>query len=120
MRKLFARRNQAPQLDGAAILVDPPVITAGQSLSIHVSGFQEGNFVSIGVPWIGSPEVHSNLSYSRYVDASGEFMVQVPPDWTTLQLAPGIYQVISRFAATGADDTEPGPSGLFEVVEVPA
>jgi hypothetical protein len=89
---------------------------SSHQLNVCVSGFSEGNFVSIAVPWVGTPESHSNLSFSGYVDPSGGFCVQCPPDWTTLNLQPGTYTVqVFWYASGSSSHRQTGPTTSFEV-----
>src|SRR5262245_66201278 len=66
-------------------------VTSENHMRVCVSGFDEGNFVSIGVPWVGRPDSYSMLSFSQYVDASGGFCIDAPPGRTEMNLLPGAY-----------------------------
>ncbi|MGH9797450.1 MAG: hypothetical protein ACRD5D_04760 [Candidatus Polarisedimenticolia bacterium] len=109
------RHQISRQLTASPASVSSPVSSTSR-MSFCVSGFAEGNFVSIVVPWVGSVESHSNLSFSKYVDATGGFCVTAPPDWTTLQLSTGTYTVDSYWYSDGTSgDRRSGPSTTFVV-----
>ena len=91
-------------------------VSSASVLNVCVSGFAEGNFVSIVVPWVGTPESHSDLSFSRYVDQTGGFCVQCPPTWTSLNLQPGAYTIRTIwYRDGGSDQRNSGPSTSFTV-----
>lgn len=91
-------------------------IGAENRMSICVSGFAEGNFVVISVPWVGTVDYHSSLSFSQYVGPTGGFCVAAPPDWATMNLAPGTYTIKTiYYLSGGSDERRTGPSTTFEV-----
>lgn len=91
-------------------------VSNANCMRVCLSGFAEGNFVMIGVPWTGTPEYHSNLGFSKYVDATGAFCIDAPPDWTTLSLWPGTYTVDTFFYKDGSgSNLQRGPSATFTV-----
>ena len=91
-------------------------VTQENPLTICVSGFPQGYFVSVNVPMAGTPTSHSNIAYSNYVDATGGFCLNSPPTWTNLNLAPGAYTIRTSYARDGAAaTTRSGPTGSFTV-----
>lgn len=109
------RHQTIRQITASPTSVGSPVSSTSR-MSFCVSGFAEGNFVSVVVPWVGSVESHSTLSFSKYVDATGGFCVTAPPDWTTLQLSAGTYTVDCYWYSDGASgDRRAGPSTTFTV-----
>jgi len=115
-----ARGGQGGGKSAGTVTVSPDSMAmaagATPALSVCVSGFAEGNFVSIVVPWVGTPESHSDLSFSRYVDQTGGFCVQCPPTWTSLNLQPGAYTIRTIwYRDGGSDQRNSGPSTSFTV-----
>ena len=91
-------------------------ITPDSHMQVCVSGFAEGSFVGLSVPWVGTVDSHSYLSFSKYVDATGGFCVSCPPDWATISLAPGTYTIESYwYTDGGSGDRRTGPTGSFVV-----
>lgn len=90
-------------------------VTADKSMSVCVSGFEQGNFVTVAVPWVGTPDYHSNISFSEYIDSSGGFCVDSPPDWTTLDLEPGSYEVKVSMSSDGRTSNRSTMTAGFSV-----
>lgn len=106
--------------NAGTITVSPQDMTmasvTSHPLSVCVSGFGEGNFVSVIVPWVGTSESHSNLTFGNYIDQTGGFCVQCPPSWTTLNLEPGTYTIQTIWYRDGrSDQRNTGPSATFTV-----
>jgi len=91
-------------------------ITSAMPLTLCVSGFDEGNFVSIVVPWVGTPDHHSTFTHSEYIDASGGFCYSAPPDWATMVLPPGTYAVQTLWSRDGAQSMRLGPGATLIIV----
>ena len=92
-------------------------ISGTNKLTVCVSGFVEGNFVTVSIPWVGSVDYHSFLSFSRYIDPSGGFCVDYPPDWTAASLEAGTYSIETAWYSDGSSgDRNSGPSGTFDVL----
>lgn len=103
------------QVSASPSSVTSPIVAESQ-MTICVSGFVEGNFVVISVPWVGTVEYHSNFSFSQYVGPTGGFCVVAPPDWATMNLAPGTYTIRTVCYPSGtSDDRRTGPSTTFDV-----
>jgi len=90
-------------------------VTAEESMSVCVSGFEQGNFVTVAVPWVGTPDYHSNLSFSDYIDSTGGFCVDSPPDWTALNLEPGNYEVQVSMSSNGRNSSRQTMAAGFSV-----
>lgn len=108
-------------LEDAFLTVDPNVISSplGPDTPVIacIHNLTEGDVATIAVPWVSNNGVNvSRLSDTGDVDASGTFCLAAPPDWTTLRLVPGTYNVISRAGTSRAGDTLPGPSATLTVV----
>ena len=91
-------------------------ITSTTPLTICVSGFAPGNFVSILVPWVGTPDLFSTYTFSEYVGASGGFCYVAPPTWATMTLTPGTYAVKTAWSRDGLQTLREGPSGALNIV----
>lgn len=92
-------------------------LSSTNTMTVCVSGFAEGNFVSVSIPWIGTAETHSVLSFSGFIDATGGFCVRYPPDWTTARLEPGLYTIATVWYRDGGSDQRlAGPATTFEVL----
>ena len=93
-------------------------VQSDHAIQLCVSGFEPGNGVSIHVPWGGTPESHSVLSFGGYVDASGGFCVVCPPEWTELRLEPGTYDIKSTWISSSTDgNSKAGPSSSFTITD---
>lgn len=115
-----ASRGKKSITVGGQVTASPSSLSSPISTESHmqvcVSGFAEGSFVNISVPWVGTVDSHSYLSFSKYVDATGGFCVSCPPDWTTIRLEPGTYTIQTYwYADGGSGDRRAGPTGTFEV-----
>ncbi len=92
-------------------------ITTESTVQVCVSGFSEGNYVSVAVPWWGSSDLHTVLSYGRFVDATGGFCVKPPPDWTEMNLEPGTYPIKTIwYPSSTSPEHRKGPDTTFEVM----
>ena len=94
--------------------VTSPIVSTAP-LAICVSGFATGNFVSIVVPWVGTPDFHSTYTHSEYVGDSGGFCYNAPPSWATMVLTPGSYTVQTLWSRDGAQSLRPGPGATLTV-----
>jgi hypothetical protein len=109
------RVSVSQQVTASPSSVISPLNTAG-GMTVCASGFAEGNFVSIVVPWWGSPTSHSNLTFSKYIDSSGGFCITSPPSWTTMTLEPGTYTIgVYWYSDGGSGDRRAGPTTTFDV-----
>jgi hypothetical protein len=91
-------------------------VSNNSPLHICIDGFSFGNFVTIGVPWVGDTSRHSMLSFSKYIDESGGFCIDSPPSWTQMALEPGTYTIKSAYYDNGSSDSRrEGPTTTFEV-----
>ena len=91
-------------------------VSTQNCLRICVAGFDDGTMVTIAVPWAGTPDNYSVLSFNDTADASGGFCIDSPPDWTRLSLQPGSYTIRTRWHRYGGGgDSKPGPSTSFTV-----
>ncbi len=106
----------AAQVTATPSVVHSP-LTSGNKMNVCVSGFSEGNCVTLSIPWMGTVNVHSVLSFSQCVDLGGGFCLSYPPDWTMANLEPGVYTIETTWSADGSgDDRMPGPTNTFAVV----
>jgi hypothetical protein len=106
---------------GAQVTATPRTVrsplTSGNKMSVCVSGFSEGDCVTVSIPWMGTVNVHSVLSFGQCADLRGGFCVNHPPDWTTASLEPGVYTIETIWYADGSGgDRMPGPTTTFEVL----
>lgn len=92
-------------------------IVSETNMRVCVTGFEPGNFVTIGVPWVGTTSSHSMLSFSSYIDDSGGFCISAPPGWTEMNLQPGTYTIKSAWYTSGSSShRSSGPNTTFEVM----
>jgi hypothetical protein len=93
-------------------------VTNQYAMKVCVSGFEPGNGVSIHIPWGGTPESHSVLSFGGYVDSTGGFCIVCPPDWTELRLEPGTYSIKTTWITSSTDgNSKAGPNSNFTITE---
>lgn len=90
-------------------------VTADDGFTVCLSGFSAGNFVAIQVPYVGTPDSHSLLAFSRYIDSSGGLCLDSPPDWATLDLEPGSYRIQVVWYKDGRGGKANGLSVTLEV-----
>jgi hypothetical protein len=93
--------------------VSSPVTTAN-GLQICLSGFNEGSWVTVSVPWVGSTASHSDLNFAYAIDATGGRCFACPPDWTEMALEAGTYTVKTEWSGNG-NGFHRGPSATFIV-----
>ena len=114
---IFAARGIRP-----SVRVDPGLfsspITSLNPMTVCVSGFQVGNFVTVAAPLTGSPLSHSYLSFSQYVDSSGGFCLSIPPSGRELRLEAGTYKIRVLWSPNGSGSHiyELRQTATFEVV----
>lgn len=108
-------RTSSGQLTCTPDTTTSPVVSTSP-LTLCVSGFAPGNFVSILVPWVGSPDFHSTYSHSEYVGESGGFCYSAPPSWATMLLTPGTYTVQTLVSRDGAQSLRQGPGAALTIV----
>jgi len=94
-----------------------PPITRDNGMRVCVSGFERGDFVSIGVPFSGTPETHSILSFAQSIGSSGGFCIDAPPSWTQLYLQPGVYTIQTVWHRGGKGHPRFGPTTTFQVAQ---
>lgn len=109
-----AAAEASQQISVTPAAVTSPV-TQDTPLTLCVSGFAPGNFVSIQVPMAGTPEVHSNIGYSFTIDASGGLCFTTPPVWTDLNLVPGSYAIPTYWNRDGSGLLRDGPAATLTV-----
>lgn len=90
-------------------------VTQQNPMNICVSGFSQGNFVSVQVPLTGSPDLYSVWSMNLYVDASGGFCFDAPPVWSDMRLEPGTYTVSAYMSPDGSRRSRLSASATFTV-----
>lgn len=105
----------AQQVTVTPAAVTSPVIYQSP-LTICVSGFSQGNFANVNVPMAGTPELHSSIGYSFYIDPTGGLCFTSPPTWTNLNLAPGTYTITVYWHRDGTGTLRSGPATTFTVL----
>jgi len=103
-----------------SVVVSPTTVgcplEASNPMRVCVTGFSEGDLVVIAVPWQGSPDSHSSISFQNYIDATGRWCFDAPPSWATLDLTPGSYNVeVSYYPRSNYSRLRRGPSTLLNV-----
>lgn len=115
------KKHQASEAGGPSVTVSPSSVTSPVQpgvLTVSGSGFAEGNFVSVSVPWVGSPTEYSVLSFNATIGPDGGFSFSVPPEWTALELKPGDYPVASVvYDDDKSEGRNAGPSALLTVTQ---
>lgn len=108
-----------PHLSAKQLTVAPQVVTSPISptgaMNICVLGFNEGDYVKVSIPWIGSPTSHTNLVYEHLADPSGGFCFACPPDWTEIDLQAGSYTIVTQWGKSGTGGLRRGPTATFSV-----
>ena len=91
-------------------------LEAASAMRVCLSGFELGDYVSVPVPWLGTPESHDFLTSQNYVDASGSWCFTAPPDWATIELTPGRYTIeVNYYPHGNFSRVRRGPSVQFTV-----
>ncbi len=91
--------------------------TEESNVVVCVTKSTEGNYVSVSVPWWGSPDLHTVLGYGQFVDATGGFCVKPPPDWPEMNLELGTYPLKTIwYPSNTSPDHRKGPDTTFEVM----
>ncbi len=108
----------APNRPG--VIVSPTTIgcplEASNPMRVCVTGFAQGDVVVVAVPWMGSPDSFSVLSFQNSIDATGRWCFNAPESWTTLDLAPGAYSVkVSYYPRNNNSRLRTGPSTILNV-----
>ena len=115
----FARprpaRTSTGQLTCTPNTTTAPIVSTSP-LKLCVSGFAPGSFVSILVPWVGTPDFHSPYTHSEYIGDTGSFCYSAPPSWATMALTPGTYTVQTLWSRDGAQSLREGPGATLTIV----
>ena len=82
----------------SSVIVTPDLlnmpVTSANPISICISGIRSGAFFTVSIPWVGSPAMHSAITYSNVRgDSSDPFCFDAPPSWAELKLDTGTYNV---------------------------
>ena len=116
--RALAGKGNAPrsekQVSVAPQVVTSPVGPTG-AMNVCVLGFNEGDYVRVSVPWVGSTASHTNLIYDHLADSSGGFCFPSPPSWTEIDLQAGDYTIETQWSKAGAGGIHRGPTTTFSV-----